>query len=75
MLWKKTEPKQNQFIDKMYHFLIFDKKKTHQKVNYFQLRKCFPYFPCYKANKLSSVFRFPFSLIPLTSFFVSFLLT
>lgn len=45
---------------KMYHFLIFDKKQTNQKVNYSQLKKCFPYFLCYKAIKLP--FHLPLSI-------------
>lgn len=44
----------------MYHFLIFDKKQTNQKVNYSQLKKCFPYFLCYKAIKLP--FHLPLSI-------------
>lgn len=45
---------------KMYHFLSFDKKQTNQKVNYSQLKKCFPYFLCYKAIKLP--FHLPVSI-------------
>lgn len=45
---------------KMYHFLSFDKKLTNQKVNYSQLKKCFPYFLCYKAIKLP--FHLPVSI-------------
>lgn len=56
MLWKKTQAKQS----KMYHFLSFDKKQTNQKVNYSQLKKCFPYFLCYKAIKLP--FHLPVSI-------------
>lgn len=45
---------------KIYHFLSFDKKQTNQKVNYSQLKKCFPYFLCYKAIKLP--FHLPVSI-------------